>query len=86
MTWQRVISLAEDTAGGDEETCTPFTEKQMEHWSLLVERLASRALGVLQENTDPLLPADSASVNRRGESVDGCMPASSYSSSAGLLG
>ena len=45
----------------------PFTEEQIEFWGLLVERLVSRALKASQENTDPLLSADSAGANQSGE-------------------
>ena len=51
------MSSAEESAGGDVEVRTPFTEEQVEFLGSLVERSVSRALKS-RENTDPLLPTD----------------------------
>ena len=59
------MSLAEESAGGDVEFPTPFTDEQVKFLGLLVERLVSRALESW-ENTDTLPSTDLAGADRRG--------------------
>ena len=57
------MSLAEESAGGDVEFPTPFTDEQVKFLGLLVERLVSRALES-RENTDTLPSTDLAGADR----------------------
>ena len=57
--------VGEESAGGDVEVPTPFTDEQVEFLGSLVERSVLRVLES-RENTDTLPSTDLAGVDRRG--------------------
>ena len=57
--------VGEESAGGDVEVPTPFTDEQVEFLGSLVERSVLRVLES-RENTDTLPSTDLAGADRRG--------------------